>query len=65
MNGIHRAGFSTFQKDEEVLKHKLAPGTVRRSARFVRPYAGILGVFLFLVVLDAGVGVVNPGRSEA
>ncbi len=60
MSVLGRAGFSSFQKDEEVLKHKLAPGTVRRSARFVRPYALVLGVFLFLVVLDAAVGVVNP-----
>jgi ATP-binding cassette subfamily B protein len=60
MNGIHRPGFGSLQKDEEVLKHKLAPGTVRRSGRFVRPYAGVLGVFLFLVVLDAAAGVVNP-----
>jgi ATP-binding cassette subfamily B protein len=60
MSAIHRPGFSSFQKDEEVLKHKLAPGTMRRSAQFVRPNAGILGFFLFLVVLDAAVGVVNP-----
>ncbi len=53
-------GFGSFRKDEEVLKHKLAPGTVRRSAQFVRPYAGILGFFLGLVCLDAAVGVVNP-----
>jgi ATP-binding cassette, subfamily B, bacterial len=52
--------FSSFHKDESVLKHKLAPGTVRRSVRFVRPYAGILGFFLILVVLDAALGVVNP-----
>jgi ATP-binding cassette, subfamily B, bacterial len=57
---MHRSLSSSFQKDEEVLKHKLAPGTVRRSGRFVRPYAGILAFFLFLVVLDAAVGVVNP-----
>jgi ATP-binding cassette subfamily B protein len=60
MSVLGRAGFSSFQKDEEVLKHKLAPGTVRRSMVFVRPYALVLGVFLFLVVLDAAVGVVNP-----
>jgi len=53
-------GFASFQKNEEVLKHKLAPGTVKRSARFVRPYARVLVFFLFLVVLDAAVGVVNP-----
>ena len=53
-------GFSSFRKDEAVLKHKLAPNTLRRSMRFVRPYAGILCFFLFLVVLDSSLGVVNP-----
>lgn len=53
-------GFSSFHKDEEVLKHKLAPGTVRRVLEFGRPYARILTVFIVLVVLDAAVGVVNP-----
>ncbi len=33
---------------------------MRRAGRFVRPYAGTLGFFLVLVVLDAAVGVVNP-----
>lgn len=59
MSAIHRLGFS-YHKDEELLKHRLAPGTIPRLLRFARPYAGILGVFLLLVVLDAAVGVVNP-----
>ncbi|HUA64282.1 MAG TPA: ABC transporter ATP-binding protein [Alphaproteobacteria bacterium] len=49
-----------FHKDENVLKHKLAPGLVKRLLRFARPYAGILAFFLLLVVLDAAAGVVNP-----
>ncbi len=53
-------GFSSFHKDEEVLKHKLAPGTVRRVLEFGRPYARILTIFIVLVVLDAAVGVINP-----
>jgi ATP-binding cassette subfamily B protein len=57
---MHSPGFSSFQKDEEVLKHKLAPGTVRRCWRFVQPYTRILAFFLVLVVLDAATGVVNP-----
>jgi ATP-binding cassette, subfamily B, bacterial len=60
MSAMHRSGFGSFQKDEEVLKHKLALGTVRRSLRLVRPYLGILSFFLFLVVLDSALGVVNP-----
>src|SRR5215472_5608013 len=59
MSTFH-SGFSSFRKDEEVLKHKLAPATLRRSGQFVRPYAGILCFFLLLVMLDSSVGVVNP-----
>ena len=53
-------GAHSLQKDEEVLKHKVAPGTVSRVLRFGRPYAGILSFFMGLVVLDAAAGVVNP-----
>jgi ATP-binding cassette subfamily B protein len=59
MSAIYKLG-SSFRKDEELLKHKLAPGTLPRLLQFVRPYAGILVFFLFLVVLDAAAGVVNP-----
>ena len=57
--GIWR-GAHSFQKDEEVLKHKVAPGTIPRVLQIGRPYAGIITFFLFLVVLDAATGVVNP-----
>ena len=57
--GVWR-GMHSLQKDEEVLKHKLVPGTIPRVLRFGRSYAGILSFFLVLVVLDAAVGVVNP-----
>lgn len=53
-------GAHSFYKDNEVLKHKLAPGTLPKLIRFGRPYYGILGLFLFLVVLDAATGVINP-----
>jgi ATP-binding cassette subfamily B protein len=53
-------GSHSLQKDAEVLKHKIAPGTIPRVFRFGRPYLGILSFFLFLVVLDAVAGVVNP-----
>ena len=46
--------------DESVLKHKLAPGTVRRVAEFGRAYAWTIALFLLLVVLDSATGVVNP-----
>ncbi len=57
--GIWR-GAHAFQKDDTVLKHKVAPGTIPRVLRFGRAYAGILSFFLCIVVLDAAVGVVNP-----
>jgi ATP-binding cassette subfamily B protein len=53
-------GSHSLQKDAEVLKHKLAPGTIPRILQFGRPYVGILSFFLVLVVLDAAAGVVNP-----
>jgi ATP-binding cassette, subfamily B, bacterial len=53
-------GMRGFRKDDEVLKHKVAPGTLRKVVRFGRPYAPVLAGFLVLVVLDAAAGVVNP-----
>jgi ATP-binding cassette subfamily B protein len=53
-------GSHSLTKDAEVLKHKIAPGTIPRVIQFGRPYVGILTFFLFLVVLDAAAGVVNP-----
>jgi ATP-binding cassette subfamily B protein len=53
-------GAHSLHKDGEVLKHKVAPGTVPRVLRFGRPYAWILSFFLGLVVLDAVAGVINP-----
>jgi len=57
--GVWR-GAHSLQKDDEVLKHKIAPGTIPRILRFGRAYAGILAFFLVLVVLDAVAGVINP-----
>jgi ATP-binding cassette subfamily B protein len=57
---MNRPGALSLHKDEEVLKHKLAPGTMRRSWHFMRPYASVLAFFLFIVVLDSSLGVVNP-----
>lgn len=59
MNPGVSAGHS-LMKDESVLKHTLAPGLVRRTMQFGRPYAGKLAFFLLLVVLDAAAGVINP-----
>jgi len=53
-------GSHSLQKDAEVLKHKVAPGTIPRILQFGRPHVGILSFFMCLVVLDAAAGVVNP-----
>src|SRR3712207_6215953 len=50
----------SFSKDSSVAEHKLAPGTVRRIVRFATPYKAQLGWFLFVVVLDALIGVITP-----
>jgi ATP-binding cassette subfamily B protein len=57
--GVWR-GIHSLQKDDGVLKHKFAPGTIPRILRLGRGYAGILAFFLGLVVLGAAAGVVNP-----
>jgi ATP-binding cassette subfamily B protein len=53
-------GMRTFSRDKEALKHKMKPGTIQRIIRFIRPYSSKIIVFLFLVVCEAAVGVVNP-----
>ncbi|HEY1793108.1 MAG TPA: ABC transporter ATP-binding protein [Opitutaceae bacterium] len=53
-------GLGSLGRDAEVLKHRLAPGTVRRVVEFGRGYAWLIALFLLLVVLDAATGVVNP-----
>jgi ATP-binding cassette subfamily B protein len=50
----------SFSRDPAVVGQKLAPGTVRRIARFAAPYKRELTVFLVLIVIDALVAVANP-----
>jgi ATP-binding cassette, subfamily B, bacterial len=49
-----------FRMDPSVTKQKLKPGTVRRIARYARPYRWLLTAFLVGTALDAGITVVNP-----
>ena len=51
---------SGFRRDRTVARRKLAPGTVRRIARFAAPYKRWLGVFLVLILFDAVITVLNP-----
>ncbi|MCW2777165.1 MAG: Xenobiotic-transporting ATPase [Frankiales bacterium] len=50
----------SFRRDPAVSDKKLAPGTVKRIARFAAPYKRDLTVFLGLIVVAAFVSVANP-----
>ncbi len=50
----------SFSRDASVLKQKVKPGTAGRMLRFAVPYAGLLAVFLVVVILDAAIGIANP-----
>ncbi len=50
----------SLMQDASVVKKKVTPGTAKRMARFAIPYAGLLALFLLVVILDAGIGIVNP-----
>ncbi|HEX2774496.1 MAG TPA: ABC transporter ATP-binding protein, partial [Micromonosporaceae bacterium] len=45
---------------DEVAAHRLKRGTARRITAFARPYRRDIAVFLFTVVLAAGIGVATP-----
>jgi ATP-binding cassette, subfamily B, bacterial len=49
-----------FRMDPSVTKQKIKPGTVRRIARYARPYRLHLIVFLLATSVDAVITVVNP-----
>jgi ATP-binding cassette, subfamily B, bacterial len=49
-----------FRLDPSVTKQKLKPGTVRRIARYARPYRLHLIIFLLATSVDAVITVVNP-----
>ena len=50
----------SFRRDDSVIQHRLAPGTLRRIVRFAAPYRRALAAFLVLIVLDAAIGAANP-----
>ncbi len=53
-------GGRALRQDASVLNEKIRPGTTERILRFALPYSGMLILFLTVVGLDAGVGVINP-----
>jgi ATP-binding cassette subfamily B protein len=50
----------SFGQDASVVKQKVRPGTAKRMLRFAVPYAWLLALLLFLVILDAAIGIANP-----
>jgi ATP-binding cassette, subfamily B, bacterial len=50
----------SYRRDPSVKDRPLAPGTRRRVLGYARPYRGLIGVFLVLVVLDAFLTVTTP-----
>ena len=50
----------SFVQDASVVRQTVRPGTVKRTLRFAAPYVRLLAVFLFVVVLDAAIGIANP-----
>jgi ATP-binding cassette subfamily B protein len=55
----------SLRQDRKVTQHKLPKGTLKRVLGFARPFAGMLFVFLMLIVVDAVVGNVNPLIARA
>jgi ATP-binding cassette subfamily B protein len=50
----------SFSRDPAVAGKKLAPGTIRRIARFAAPYKRQLIAFLIVIVIDAIVAIAPP-----
>jgi ATP-binding cassette subfamily B protein len=50
----------SFGQDASVLKQKIKPGTTRRTVLFAAPYAGLLALFLLVVIVDASITIANP-----
>jgi ATP-binding cassette subfamily B protein len=55
-----RGSLRSFGQDASVVNKTVKPGTVKRTLRFAAPYILLLTVFLFVVVLDAAIGIANP-----
>lgn len=60
MSGGMISAMRSFGQDASVVNQKVKPGTAKRMFKFAAPYTSLLTVFLFVVILDAAVGIVNP-----
>jgi ATP-binding cassette, subfamily B, bacterial len=48
------------RQDDSVLKQSVRPGTAKRMLKFSRPYAGMLSLFLLVVIVGSVAGVAGP-----
>jgi ATP-binding cassette subfamily B protein len=54
------SAWRTLSQDPSVVKQKVKPGTAKRTIAYALPYTGLLALFLFVVIIDASIGIVNP-----
>ncbi|GII32100.1 ABC transporter ATP-binding protein [Planotetraspora mira] len=55
----------SLRRDSSVVKERIAPGTVRRIARYASPFKKQIVGFLALVVVDAVIVIANPLLMKA
>lgn len=62
MSGMHPMGAAmrSLRTDRSVVDQKLTRRTLRRISSFAKPHGRLLAAFVFLVVIDAALVVVNP-----
>jgi ATP-binding cassette subfamily B protein len=62
VSGMQGAGaaWRHLRSDRSVVHNRIERGTVRRVLGFARPHRRLIGVFLVLTVVDAGLVVVTP-----
>ncbi|MER6005450.1 ABC transporter ATP-binding protein [Nonomuraea angiospora] len=56
---------ASLRRDGSVTKQRLRPGTVRRIARYAKPYRTHIAAFLLLVVAGAVIVIANPLLMKA
>jgi ATP-binding cassette subfamily B protein len=55
----------SLRRDSSVTKERISPGTVRRIARYARPFTGRIVAFLVLVMLGSVIVIANPLLMKA
>src|SRR5436189_5788664 len=60
MSGVHPWALLRSERERASLDSHLSRETVRRVARFALPHRALIAAFLFFVVIDAALVVVNP-----